>query len=237
MKICVLIPAFNEEKSIPLVIKAIPPEDISYILVVSNGSTDETEARAREAGAVVLQEPVKGYGKACLRGMEYIRQNPVDIVVFLDGDYSDYPEEISRLTAPIIRGDADMVIGSRVLGNREKGALPMQSRIGSVIAGNLIKLFWGFRYTDLGPFRAIRMEALFSLPMEDEWFGWTVEMQIRVLKKKLKVLEVPVSYRKRIGKSKVTGTVKGSVLAGIIILKTIFREKLLEMKSPGDSKP
>ncbi len=232
MKTGIIIPAHNEEQSIGLVIQAVPKENVSYILVINNGSTDGTRAAAEKAGAMVLDEPVMGYGRACLTGMEYIRQHPVDIVVFLDGDYSDYPVEMTQLTAPIISGEADFVLGSRVMGNREQGSLPVQSIIGSVIAGNLIQWFWGFRYTDLGPFRAIRTDALFALEMEDRWFGWTVEMQIRALKKGLRVREIPVSYRKRIGKSKVTGTIKGSIMAGIIILKTIGREKLLDLK-PG----
>lgn len=232
MKTGIIIPAHNEEQSVGLVIQAVPKENVSYILVINNGSTDGTRAAAEKAGAIVLDEPVMGYGRACLMGMEYIRQHPVDIVVFLDGDYSDYPGEMTQLTAPIIIGEADFVLGSRVMGNREQGSLPVQSRIGSVIAGNLIQWFWGFRYTDLGPFRAIRTDALFALEMEDRWFGWTVEMQIRALKKGLRVREIPVSYRKRIGKSKVTGTIKGSIMAGIIILKTIGREKLLDLK-PG----
>lgn len=232
MKTGIIIPAHNEEQSIGLVIQAVPKENVSYILVINNGSTDGTRAAAEKAGAIVLDEPVMGYGRACLTGMEYIRQHPVDIVVFLDGDYSDYPAELTQLTAPIINREADFVLGSRVMGNREQGSLPVQSIIGSVIAGNLIQWFWGFRYTDLGPFRAIRTDALFALEMEDRWFGWTVEMQIRALKKGLRVREIPVSYRKRIGKSKVTGTIKGSIMAGIIILKTIGREKLLDLK-PG----
>ena len=224
MKTAVIIPAFNEEQSISKVIDEIPKQLVEEIIVVNNNSTDGTGSIAEQAGATVLFESFKGYGASCLKGIEYIKSKPVDVVVFLDGDFSDYPGEIENLLAPIINDDFDFVLGSRVSGEREKGALPVQSRIGSIIAGFLIQLFWGVKFTDLGPFRAIKFEKLVSLGMKDKWFGWTVEMQIKAAKKYLKILEVPVSYRKRIGKSKVTGTVKGSVMAGVIILKTIFAE-------------
>ena len=224
MKTAVIIPAFNEEQSISKVIDEIPKQLVEEIIVVNNNSTDRTGSIAEQAGATVLFESFKGYGASCLKGIEYIKSKPVDVVVFLDGDFSDYPGEIENLLAPIINDDYDFVLGSRVSGKREKGALPVQSRIGSIIAGFLIQLFWGVKFTDLGPFRAIKFEKLVSLGMKDKWFGWTVEMQIKAAKKYLKILEVPVSYRKRIGKSKVTGTVKGSVMAGVIILKTIFAE-------------
>ena len=224
MKTAVIIPAFNEEQSISKVIDEIPKQLVEEIIVVNNNSTDRTGSIAEQAGATVLFESFKGYGASCLKGIEYIKSKPVDVVVFLDGDFSDYPGEIENLLAPIINDDFDFVLGSRVSGEREKGALPVQSRIGSIIAGFLIQLFWGVKFTDLGPFRAIKFEKLVSLGMKDKWFGWTVEMQIKAAKKYLKILEVPVSYRKRIGKSKVTGTVKGSVMAGVIILKTIFAE-------------
>ena len=224
MKTAVIIPAFNEEQSISKVIDEIPKQLVEEIIVVNNNSTDRTGSIAEQAGATVLFESFKGYGASCLKGIEYIKSKPVDVVVFLDGDFSDYPGEIENLLAPIINDDYDFVLGSRVSGKREKGALPVQSRIGSIIAGFLIQLFWGVKFTDLGPFRAIKFEKLVSLGMNDKWFGWTVEMQIKAAKKYLKILEVPVSYRKRIGKSKVTGTVKGSVMAGVIILKTIFAE-------------
>ena len=224
MKTAVIIPAFNEEQSISKVIDEIPKQLVEEIIVVNNNSTDRTGSIAEQAGATVLFESFKGYGASCLKGIEYIKSKPVDVVVFLDGDFSDYPGEIENLLAPIINDDFDFVLGSRVSGEREKGALPVQSRIGSIIAGFLIQLFWGVKFTDLGPFRAIKFEKLVSLGMKDKWFGWTVEMQIKAAKKYLKILEVPVSYRKRIGKSKVTGTVKGSIMAGVIILKTIFAE-------------
>ncbi|MGE5795817.1 MAG: glycosyltransferase family 2 protein [Ignavibacteria bacterium] len=224
MRAAVIIPAFNEEKAISKVIKDIPKEFIAEIIVVNNNSTDGTADAAARAGGTVLEEKIKGYGSSCLKGIEYAASKEYEILVFLDGDYSDYPEEIEFLINPIIKDNYEFVIGSRVLGKREKDALLIQSRIGSYIAGFLIKIFWGFKYTDLGPFRAIKTERLLDLQMKDKWFGWTVEMQIKALKKKLKILEVPVSYRKRIGKSKVTGTLKGSLMAGLIILKVIFLE-------------
>jgi len=222
MKTVVIIPAYNEEKSISSVINDIPKERVSQVIVVNNCSTDRTTEFAEKAGATVLYENQMGYGAACLKGIDYLESKGFDLVVFLDGDYSDYPEEINLLIDPIISGEYDFVLGSRVLGKRAKGALPVQSRIGSVIAGFFINLFWHVRFTDLGPFRAIKYDKLIELNMEDKWFGWTVEMQIKAAKKKYKIKEVPVSYRKRIGKSKVTGTIKGSVMAGVIILKTIF---------------
>lgn len=222
MNTVIIIPAHNEEKSIGSVINDIPKELVSEIIVVNNNSTDRTTEIAENAGATVLNENLMGYGSACLKGINYLKGKGVDLVVFLDGDYSDYPEEIELLTQPIISDKFEFVLGSRVLGKREKGSLPIQSRIGSVIAGFLINLFWHVHFTDLGPFRAIKYDKLVELDMKDKWFGWTVEMQIKAAKKKYRIKEVPVSYRKRIGKSKVTGTIKGSVMAGIIILKTIF---------------
>ena len=224
MKSVVIIPAYNEEKSIAKVIGDIPTDTVSEVIVVNNNSSDNTETTALNAGAKVLFEKQKGYGAACLKGIDYLTGNIPDIVVFLDGDYSDYPEEIIDLIKPIEYDDYDFVLGSRVIGEREKGALPLQSRIGSVIAGRLIRLFWKVNYTDLGPFRAIKFDKLLELEMQNTWFGWTVEMQIRAAKKNYKILEIPVRYRKRIGKSKVTGTLKGTVMASLIIMKTIFNE-------------
>jgi glycosyltransferase involved in cell wall biosynthesis len=224
MKIAIIIPAYNEERSISKVIAEIPKQLAEEIIVVNNNSTDRTAEVAEQAGAKVLSESFQGYGASCLKGIEYLKTKPVGIVVFLDGDFSDYPGEMENLLTPIINDDFDFVLGSRVLGKREKGALPIQSKIGSIITGFLIKLFWNIKYTDLGPFRAIKFDKLISLNMKDKWFGWTVEMQIKAAKQKLRILEVPVRYRKRIGKSKVTGTIKGSFMAGIIILKTIFAE-------------
>jgi glycosyltransferase involved in cell wall biosynthesis len=225
MKIAVIIPAHNEEQSIEKVINDIP-SFIDEIIVVNNNSTDNTVKTSEQSGATVLHETYKGYGAACLKGIEYCKLKQFDVIVFLDGDYSDYPEEVELLVNPIINDGYDFVLGSRVIGEREKGALPYQSQIGSIVAGTLIKLFWKFKYTDLGPFRAIKYNRLLELNMEDKWFGWTVEMQIRAIKAGLKIKEVPVSYRNRIGKSKVTGTLKGTIMASIIILKTIFSELL-----------
>ena len=224
MNIAVIIPAFNEEQSIRKVVSSIPGNIVNEIVVINNNSVDNTATEAEKAGATVLNEDFHGYGAACLKGIQYLKSKKIDILVFIDGDYSDYPEEINLLVEPIINGQYDFVVGSRVLGKREEGALPLQSRIGSIIAGFLIKLFWGRKYTDLGPFRAIRFTDLLKLKMKDKWYGWTVEMQIKAIKNRLKIKEVPVSYRKRIGKSKVTGTLKGAVMAGAIILKTIFSE-------------
>ena len=222
----VIIPAFNEEKSIGKVISDIPKEYVSEVIVVDNNSTDKTREVAESAGATVLFEPQKGYGAACLKGIAYLENKKVAIVAFLDGDYSDYPEEIIPMLKLLSEENYDFVLGSRRMGVREKGALPYQSQVGSIIAGFLINLFWGYKFTDLGPFRVIRYNKLIDMKMEDTWFGWTVEMQIKAAIHKLKTKEIAVSYRKRIGKSKVTGTVKGTVMASIIILSTIFKYAL-----------
>jgi glycosyltransferase involved in cell wall biosynthesis len=226
MNTVVIIPAYNEEKSIGRVINDIPRKLVSEVIVVNNNSKDNTESVAKNAGAVVIKETMQGYGASCLKGIEYARALNPDVVIFIDGDYSDYPEEIGLLLKPIHDNGYDLVLGSRVLGEREKGALPFQSRVGSIVAGFLIRLFWGKKYTDLGPFRAIKFDKLLQLEMKDHWYGWTVEMQIKAVKKGLKIIEIPVSYRKRIGKSKVTGTIRGTAMASIIIIKTIFSELL-----------
>ena len=191
--------------------------------MVNNGSTDETEANARAAGATVLREPKKGYGWACLRGIEYVKTKSPDIVVFLDGDYSDHPEEMTELVRPIARGEADLVIGSRMIGNREPGAMLPQAVVGNRLACLLMRLFWRAQFTDLGPFRAIRFESLRDLDMADRTFGWTIEMQIKAIKAGLRYTEIPVSYRRRVGVSKITGTVSGTVKASAKILFMIFR--------------
>lgn len=224
MNIGIIIPAFNEEQSISKVVSSIPGNIVSEVVVVNNNSNDNTAAEAKNAGATVLDENFQGYGAACITGIQYLKNKHIDIVVFMDGDYSDYPEEIHLLVEPIMNGKYDFVIGSRILGRREKGSLPIQSRIGSYVAGFLIKIFWGTKYTDLGPFRAIRFQHLIELKMKNKWYGWTVEMQIKAIKNNLRIKEVPVSYKKRIGKSKVTGTAKGTIMASTIILKTIFSE-------------
>ena len=226
-KIGVIIPAFNEEQSIGLVINAIPEEVSKIVVVGNNGSTDQTAAVARKAGAVVVDESRKGYGNACLAGMAYLNtlETPPEIVVFLDGDFSDYPGEMTNLIRPIAENDVDLVIGSRVLGNRENGALLAHQRFGNWLAVSMLKWLYGYRFTDLGPFRAIRYDRLMQLDMQDRNFGWTVEMQVKAAKHGLKCTEVPVSYRKRVGTSKVSGTIKGSVMAGYKIIGTILREK------------
>ena len=217
----VVIPAFNEEAAIGNVLQSIPASLVRRVVVVDNGSTDRTGEEARSRGATVVVEPRRGYGQACLTGIAAL--GDPDIVVFLDGDYSDYPEEMESLVAPVVAGEVDMVIGSRVLGKREKGALQPQQRFGNALATWLIRLFFGVAYTDLGPFRAIRFDALKRLEMEDCDFGWTVEMQVKAARQKLRSAEVPVRYRRRIGKSKVSGTISGSIRAGYKILWTIFR--------------
>ncbi len=221
MRVAAIIPAYNEEKSIAKVIRDIPSV-ISEIIVVNNNSSDRTAEAAVLAGATVLFEEMQGYGAACLKGIEYCKNKNFDIIVFLDGDYSDYPEETYDFIDRIKNENYDFVIGSRIVGKSEKGALPFQSRIGNTIAGVLINFFWKVKYTDLGPFRAIKFDKLLELNMNDKWYGWTVEMQIKAAQKKMKIIEIPVKYRKRIGKSKVTGTIKGTVMASIIILSTIF---------------
>lgn len=226
-KIDVIIPAYNEEKSIGLVIADIPAGLVREVIVCNNNSTDRTAAVARKAGATVVDQPQKGYGSACLKGIEYIRAKGTeahpDIVVFLDGDYSDHPEEMPALIRPILENGMDLVIGSRALGNMEKGAMMPQQIFGNWLATNLIRLFYNYHFTDLGPFRAIRWAQLEALDMEDPDFGWTVEMQVKAAKYKLQCTEVPVRYRRRVGVSKVSGTIRGTILAGHKILWTIFK--------------
>lgn len=216
----VLIPALNEEASIGKVIAALPHR-VRRVVVADNGSADETAARARARGAQVVFEPRRGYGYACLAAMAAIADDPPDIVVFLDGDFSDHPEELPLLTAPIERDEADFVVGSRTRGQSEPGALLPQARFGNWLACALMRLFWRVRYTDLGPFRAIRYHDLMRMEMTDKTYGWTIEMQIKAALLKLRLAEAPVSYRKRIGQSKVTGTVRGTIGAGVWILGTI----------------
>ena len=221
--VAVIIPALDEEPSIGKVLDDIP-RWVDDVVVVDNGSTDGTRRVAEAHGARVLREPERGYGAACLLGMAALEEP--DIVVFLDGDYSDYPEQMERLVDPIVEGRAEMVLGSRVLGSREPGALLPQARFGNWLSCSLMRLLWKHRYTDLGPFRAIKRSSLEQLGMADRNFGWTVEMQVKAVRAGLRVQERPVSYRRRIGRSKVTGTVKGVVGAGTKILYTIFRQAL-----------
>lgn len=222
----VIIPAYNESASIGKVIGDIPRELVRDIIVCNNNSTDATASVAAASGAIVVDQPLRGYGNACLAGMAYIKDRPLveqpDIIVFMDGDYSDYPQEMKALLSPIKEGK-DMVIGSRVKGNPDRGSLTIPQRFGNWLATRLIHMRYGFRFSDLGPFRAIRWQKLLSLDMQDKNYGWTVEMQVKALQHHLACAEVPVSYRKRIGTSKVSGTVKGSILAGYKILWTIFK--------------
>ncbi|WP_452599863.1 glycosyltransferase family 2 protein [Pontimicrobium sp. MEBiC01747] len=220
----VIIPAYNEQDSIANVIHDIP-KIVNEVIVVNNNSTDNTVENAKHAGATVLSERNKGYGYACLKGMDYIakqEKNP-DIIVFLDGDYSDYPEELTKLITPIIKDNIDFVIGSRVKRLREGGSMTPQQVFGNWLATFLMSLFFGAKYTDLGPFRAIKYNKLIALNMEDKTYGWTVEMQLKALKQKLSYIEVPVRYKQRIGISKVSGTVKGTIFAGFKILGWIFK--------------
>ena len=226
-EILVIIPAYNEAQSIGQVISEIP-DLISEIIVVNNNSTDNTAAVATAAGATVLFEEQMGYGYACLKGINYAgkRSKTPHIIVFMDGDYSDFPEDLHKVIAPILAGDVDFVIGARDKGLREEGSMTPQQVFGNWLATFLMKLFFKAKFTDLGPFRAIRYEQLMALEMEDKTYGWTVEMQLKVLKKKIAYTEVPVRYKKRIGISKVSGTVKGSIFAGIKILGWIFKYSL-----------
>ena len=226
-RISVIIPAHNEAGAIALVLAEIPAGLAQEVIVADNNSTDKTGEIARAGGATVLHEPRPGYGYACLAGMAHAFGRPQseqpDIVVFLDGDHSDFPEQMPELLAPLLRGEADMVIGSRALGVREKGSLLPQQRFGNWLASRLLRLRYGGTVTDLGPFRAILAPALLALQMEDKTYGWTVEMQVKAARQGLRTVEVPVRYRKRIGTSKVSGTVRGTVGAGYKILWTIFK--------------
>ena len=220
----VIIPAFNEEKSIAKVIGDIPAL-VRNVVVANNNSTDRTAEVAIAAGAQVVFEPQKGYGKACLTAMDWIKQQEVqpDILVFLDGDYSDFPQELELLIEPILRGKAELVIGSRSLGEREAGSMTFPQVFGNALATTLMRWMYGAKFSDLGPFRAIHWEKLLALGMLDQNFGWTIEMQIKAHQKGLRYQEVPVRYRKRIGVSKVSGTVKGVIGAGYKIIFTIFK--------------
>lgn len=220
----VIIPAYNEADSIAKVIGDIP-EMANEVIVVSNNSTDSTVQQATQAGATVLEEPRRGYGYACLKGMDYIaaRDPKPDIVVFLDGDYSDYPEQMTELIAPIINKDIDFVIGARVKRLREVGSMTPQQVFGNWLATRLMRLLFRATFTDLGPFRAIKYEKLLALEMEDKTYGWTVEMQLKAIRQYLSYTEIPVKYRNRIGVSKVSGTVKGTIFAGVKILGWIFK--------------
>lgn len=221
----VVIPAYNEEASIVHVLDEIPKDLVRDVVVVNNNSKDATAENARNAGAVVLDETKQGYGAACLRGIQYLKENQrqPDIVVFLDADHSDHPEQMHIVVKPILDDGIDMVIGSRALGEREKGSMTTPQVFGNWLATRLLRFFYGVTYTDLGPFRAIRFDKLIEIDMKDQTYGWTVEMQAKAAKYKLKTCEVAVDYRRRIGVSKISGTVKGTILAGYKIIGTIFK--------------
>jgi len=223
-RIAVLIPALNEEVSLSQVLGDLPRAVVEEIVLIDNGSADRTAEVARAGGATVLSEPRRGYGSACLAGIAYLKAKAPDVVVFLDADYSDYPDELPAVIRPIIRAGYDLVIGSRTKGEAEPGALLWQARFGNALATSLIRWLYGFPYSDLGPFRAIRFPALLTLGMTDRTYGWNVEMQIKAVRHGLRIAEVPVRYRKRAGgESKVSGTLKGTLLAGCKILWTVFR--------------
>lgn len=225
MIVDIVIPAFNEAQSVGLVIADIPKHLVRHIVVVNNNSTDDTASIAKEAGAIVLTETQQGYGSACLCGLDFLRkQEPrPDVVAFLDADYSDHPEELSSVLAPILDGRAELVIGSRSMGERQKGAMMPQQIFGNWLATNMMRILYKSSFTDLGPFRAITWEALEKIQMADRDFGWTVEMQVKALKLGIPYTEVPVKYRQRKGVSKITGTIRGSVMAGYKIILTILR--------------
>lgn len=224
-RVTVIIPAFNEENAIGNVIAEIPKDIVKEIVVVNNNSNDQTSKVATQAGAIVLDERRQGYGFACLKGIDYVRnqsESP-DIIVFLDADYSDYPQEMRELIKPIVEQNFDLVIGSRALGNRQQGSMTPQQIFGNWLATNLLRWFYGVKFTDLGPFRAIKFDKLLALQMKDTTYGWTVEMQLKAAQMRLKTTEVPVNYRRRVGFSKISGTIKGTVLAGYKIITTIFK--------------
>ncbi len=223
----VIIPAYNEANSIAKVIQEIPAI-VSEIIVVNNNSSDDTAINATRAGATVLNETRKGYGYACLCGMDYIakKSRKPNIIVFIDGDYSDYPEELNKVVKPILDENVDLVIGARTKALREDGSMTPQQIFGNKLATFLMKLFFRSTFTDLGPFRAIKYEKLLEMEMEDKTYGWTIEMQLKALKNKMSYIEIPVRYKKRIGVSKVSGTIKGSIFAGVKILAWIFKYSL-----------
>lgn len=228
--IAVIIPAVNEEASIGKVIDALPKAYIMQVVVGNNASTDNTKKVAEAAGAIVVDEPRKGYGWACLKAMEEISTWQVmpEIVVFIDGDFSDYPEELPNVVAPILENEIDLVIGSRALGEKVKGSMTVPQVFGNWLATRLMRLFYGVRYTDLGPFRAIKYDKLLALKMADKTYGWTIEMQLKAANHKMTYTEVPVNYKKRIGVSKVSGTLKGTIMAGYKIIGAVFKYKFVK---------
>ena len=220
--IAVIIPVLNEESTLPLVLNDISGELVDEIIVVDNGSKDRTVEIAEEAGATVLHETKRGYGYPCLTGIEYLKNNKTDIVVFVDGNYSDHPDEINKLVEPIVRNNHDLVLGSRTLGQVEKGALRIPVLFGNWLATVLIRLFYNFKFTDVGPFRAIRFDKLLDLDMNDN-LGWTIEMQVKAVRRKYSIIEVPVSYRAGTGKSKLTGNLKGITIVGYRIIRAVVK--------------
>jgi glycosyltransferase involved in cell wall biosynthesis len=236
LRVAVVIPALNEERSIGLVLDGLARDLVDHVLVCDNGSTDRTAEVARAHGAQVVAEPRRGYGSACLAGLAACRAlpgGPPDVVCFLDADFSDHPDDLSLVLAPILAGAADVVIGSRMLLPDARAALLPQARFGNALAVTLIRWLWGARFSDLGPFRAVTWAALERVGMEDTNYGWTVELQIKAASLGLRCVEVPVRYRSRIGESKITGTVKGSVRAGVKILTTIARYGLRAPRAAG----
>ncbi len=227
IEVAIIIPVLNEEEAIVKVLEDLPEHRRQLVLVVDNGSLDKSMEVARKAGAKVLFEPQKGYGRACLKGLKWLKANDIkpQIVVFLDGDYSDFPAEIELLLEPLLSRNFDFVLGSRTIKKESRRALTPQARFGNLLATRLIDLIWGFSYSDLGPFRALDYSLLKNLKMDDKTYGWTVQMQIRALQSQARILEIPVSYRYRMGQSKISGTIKGTILAGYKILSTIWFER------------
>ncbi|MEN8262051.1 MAG: glycosyltransferase family 2 protein [Nitrospirota bacterium] len=221
-KIAVIIPVLNEEKTLPLVMKDISRDLVDEVVVIDNGSKDRTPSLAREEGATLLFEARRGYGYPCLKGIDYLKTKKPDIVAFVDGNYSDHPDEIKKIVGPIVKEDYDLVCGSRVMGRAEEGALRFPVLFGNLLATVLIRLCYGFKYTDVGPFRAIKFERLLELDMNDN-LGWTIEMQVKAVKKKFKITEVPVSYREGTGKSKFTGNITGILKIGYRIIRAILK--------------
>jgi len=222
-KICLVIPALNEASAIGRVLDQTPRELVDEVIVVDNGSTDDTSEIALAHGARVLFEPRRGYGNACLAALRFLEKTEPEIVVFMDGDYSSDPKELHRLVRPLVRGDADLVIGNRTPSRMERGSMPFHARLGNWIALILLKLLHGGSFADLGPFRAITWSSLKRLNVKDQTFGWNVEMMVKALRLNLRVVEVDVSYRRRVGKSKISGTLTGSLRAGYRIILTIMR--------------
>ena len=224
MNITVVIPAFNEEEAIGEVVRAVPTDRVHDVIVVDNGSTDDTAGQASSAGARVIQEPRPGYGSACLAGAKAAAET--DILVFLDGDRSDDPNQLDLIAGPVLQNQADLVIGSRIKGELEKGAMPLHGRLGNRFIVFLLRLLYGANITDIGSFRAIKARTLNNLQMEQMTYGWPVEMVVKAARKGLRIQSVPINYRKRIGESKVTGTVRGSVLAAyymfLVPMKYLF---------------